>query len=267
MKMVLGALALTALPVCAWAQGGGDVCPIGESVQVTFEGKERSGWIYDGPDSDGACLVVIEGVLFDTEAWIQVGPVAAIDRPVEAPVALGLCTPGSAVEVEWQGQWYDGHVLEGPRPDGSCYISYDGYDSSWDEWVTNARLRPVDGGIDVGGVCIAGRAVEIEWRGQWYPGYVLDGPQPDGSCYITYEGYDSSWDEWATPERLRPVHAGANAGGLCVPGLAVSVEWQGQWYPGHVVDGPRSDGQCYITYDGYDSSWDEWVTPSRLSAN
>lgn len=47
---------------------------------------------------------------------------------------------GSLVEVEWQGIWYDARVLE---VDGNrYYITYIGYDSSWDEWVDSKRIRP-----------------------------------------------------------------------------------------------------------------------------
>lgn len=46
---------------------------------------------------------------------------------------------GDAVSVEWRGKWYPCHVL---RVDGArFFIHYDGYDSSWDEWVTEARIR------------------------------------------------------------------------------------------------------------------------------
>lgn len=112
--------------------------------------------------------------------------------------------------------------------------------------------------------CIVGQPVEIFWGSDWWPGRVLEGPRPDNTCYITYDGYDSSWDEWVTPDRLRRVAGGAPPSGLCSVGAPVQIEWNGSWYPGHVLDGPRPDGTCYITYDGYASSWDEWVVPGRL---
>ncbi len=115
------------------------------------------------------------------------------------------CVVDQAVEILWQGDWYPGRVLEGPRPDGTCYITYDGYASGWDEWVTADRLRRIGGVPQPSPLCSPGSAVEIEWSGSWYPGRVLDGPQTDGSCYITYDGYSSSWDEWVAPARLRPL--------------------------------------------------------------
>ncbi|MCB9948618.1 MAG: hypothetical protein H6842_12490 [Rhodospirillaceae bacterium] len=111
--------------------------------------------------------------------------------------------------------------------------------------------------------CVAGQPVEVFWGSEWWPGHVIEGPRPDSTCYITYDGYDSSWDEWVTPDRLRRVGS-LPPGGLCTVGAVVQIEWNGSWYPGRVLEGPQADGTCYITYDGYDSGWDEWVAPSRL---
>lgn len=53
----------------------------------------------------------------------------------------GLCVKGSAVSVYYAGQWYPAKVLEGPDKLGTCKISYDGYGSDWDEWVSAKRMR------------------------------------------------------------------------------------------------------------------------------
>ncbi|MFN2511242.1 MAG: tetratricopeptide repeat protein [Pyrinomonadaceae bacterium] len=46
---------------------------------------------------------------------------------------------GDRVEVQWQGDWYQAAVIE---VKGNQYkIHYDGYASSWDEWVDNSRIR------------------------------------------------------------------------------------------------------------------------------
>jgi hypothetical protein len=43
------------------------------------------------------------------------------------------------IKVLWKNSWYNARIL---RRDGSrYYISYDGYSSSWNEWVTEARMR------------------------------------------------------------------------------------------------------------------------------
>jgi CHAT domain-containing protein/Tfp pilus assembly protein PilF len=49
--------------------------------------------------------------------------------------------PGDHVEVEWKGDWYQAQVIE---INAQQYkIHYDGYASSWDEWVDPARIRAV----------------------------------------------------------------------------------------------------------------------------
>ncbi len=42
----------------------------------------------------------------------------------------------------------------------------------------------------------------------------------------------------------------------------VRVEWNGEWYPAEIL---KQEGDKYlIHYDGYASSWDEWVTKDRI---
>src|SRR5437762_2825361 len=46
---------------------------------------------------------------------------------------------GDRVEVQWKGDWYQANVNE---VKGNQYkIHYEGYDSSWDEWVDGSRVR------------------------------------------------------------------------------------------------------------------------------
>ncbi|WP_210412708.1 MBT domain-containing protein [Luteimonas granuli] len=57
-----------------------------------------------------------------------------------APGATRTFRAGERVEVDWSGRWYPAQVR---KVDGGRYlIGYDGYDSSWDEWVPPARIRP-----------------------------------------------------------------------------------------------------------------------------
>ena len=99
------------------------------------------------------------------------------------------CSVGQRGEVLWKGTWYPAQVLN--TNGNNCYITYDGYDSSWDEWVESARFRAL---------FYVGQSVRILWKGQWYPGRILDVSR--NSYKITYDGYDSSWDEWVEPARL-----------------------------------------------------------------
>src|SRR5437762_12742136 len=44
------------------------------------------------------------------------------------------------VEVEWKSDWYQAQIIQ---VQGNQFkVHYDGYESSWDEWVDNTRIRP-----------------------------------------------------------------------------------------------------------------------------
>lgn len=101
-----------------------------------------------------------------------------------------------------------------------------------------------------------GQRVQVEWKGSWWPAVVVQA-QP-GAWYIHYDNYDNSWDEWVGPDRIRAMPAP----GVRAVGAPVSVEWKGSWYPAKILR--IENGQYLIHYDGYDSSWDEWVTPNRV---
>lgn len=102
-----------------------------------------------------------------------------------------------------------------------------------------------------------GEKVLVQWKNKWWKATVL---QAEGDrFYISYDGYASSWDEWVGPERIRPR---ATSGGQFAPGDAVRVKWKGSWWKAHVVQ--VQGNRYYISYDGYSSSWNEWVGPSRI---
>ncbi|MDZ8068429.1 MAG: agenet domain-containing protein [Nostoc sp. DedQUE08] len=108
---------------------------------------------------------------------------------IPSAFAASPCSVGQKAEVLWKETWYSATVLK--VNDEKCYITYDGYDSSWDEWVGTARFRAS---------FQTGDAVRILWKGKWYPGQVLE---VSNDLYkITYDGYDSSWDEWVEPARV-----------------------------------------------------------------
>ena len=103
-----------------------------------------------------------------------------------------------------------------------------------------------------GTYCSVGQRGEVLWKGSWYPALVKN--VSNNGCYITYEGYDSSWDEWVEPSRFRAAFR---------VGQSVRILWKGQWYSGRILDVNRNS--YFVTYDGYDSSWNEWVESARVS--
>ena len=46
---------------------------------------------------------------------------------------------GDAIQIEYNGSWYDGKIL---KVNGDQYfITYSGWDESWNEWVCKDRLK------------------------------------------------------------------------------------------------------------------------------
>ena len=97
-----------------------------------------------------------------------------------------------------------------------------------------------------------GEKVKVEWKGSWFDASILAN---DGERYhISYIGYDSSWDEWVGPERIKNSRYSV--------GEHVKVEWNGSWFDASIL--AINGEQYHISYIGYDSSWDEWVGPERI---
>lgn len=111
------------------------------------------------------------------------------------------------------------------------------------------------------------QAVDIHYGSTWYAGRVL---QVQGARYeVSYDGWSSTWNEWVDARRLRAralVPAAKTPAppkeGTYAAGDQVQIEWNGSWYPGRIVE--AAGARYKITYDGYASSWDEWVEVSRL---
>jgi hypothetical protein len=219
---------------------------------------------------------------------------SAVSEPGGQPVT-GQTTlhPGDAVAVEWQNQWYSGHVVT--LVGNTVRVHYDGYDASQDETVARTRLRvnstafrPRPGAVEPTGlpvlanaVITPGVAIQINWHGQWWAGRVI-AAMPDGFVIVRYDGREASADAMVTRDRILLVPAGATAsipaGTTAMPnppgqpvdaqtslslGQPVHIEWSGSFYPGRVIallDG----GQVRVHYLGYGDDSDENVPRARL---
>ncbi|MBT3181609.1 MAG: RNA-binding protein [Deltaproteobacteria bacterium] len=110
------------------------------------------------------------------------------------------CSVGDRAEVLWKSKWYAAQVkkVEGAR----CYIHYDGYADSWDEWVGSKRIRGCTiGKSDSSGLYSVGTAVQVRWKKKWWPAHVI--AVGKNSWKIHYDGYNNSWDEWVGPNRIK----------------------------------------------------------------
>jgi len=67
-------------------------------------------------------------------------PSPAIAAPPIA--AASTLQKGDPILIEWRGTWYSGRLLE--QKDGKYFVGYDGYSSSWNEWIGPERVRSAD---------------------------------------------------------------------------------------------------------------------------
>jgi hypothetical protein len=79
-------------------------------------------------------------VAFGPWTSIELSPQLLPHRMIHAlHLNMAGYSSGDAVEIEWNGGWYPGVILE--TKDGSYKIHYDGHGNEWDEWLGTARLR------------------------------------------------------------------------------------------------------------------------------
>ncbi len=91
----------------------------------------------------------IMGVQYDERATARVetrntmyvvGPTGWKVIPDDHPFNI-IHTVGDQVKVEWKGSWWDANIIE---INGENHlIHYNGFDSSWDEWVGTDRIQKV----------------------------------------------------------------------------------------------------------------------------
>jgi len=103
---------------------------------------------------------------------------------------------GERVEVLWQGKWYRAQIID--VKEGQFKISYVNYDSSWDEWVDNTRLRPYRPKEFA-----KGDHVDVYWSQdkKWYPATIRRAWY--GLHFVHYDGYADEWDDWVAPDAIR----------------------------------------------------------------
>ncbi len=123
---------------------------------------------------------------------------------------------GDKVDVLWNGTYYKANVKK--VADSKWFIHYDGYESSWDEWVGKDRIKVITktGGNNKGGKTDVnsenntgqnnsdwkvGDKLKVGWNNTWYPSTIIQ--VGDGKYKIYYDNYSNSYDEWVTPARMK----------------------------------------------------------------
>jgi hypothetical protein len=141
-------------------------------------------------------------------------------------------------------------------------VSYEGYPSTSAVWLTAPQLQKP---------AMVGSAVEMYGvDGKWYKATVR---VIKGEEYrLHFEGYDATNDRWLKREQFRtvspvagnppPLGKAQTSSTAPTVGSKVEILWGGTWYKGSVVE--EKGEQYKVHYDGWDSSWDEWVKKDRL---
>lgn len=151
-------------------------------------GDEQIGRILevDRSGQGGRALVEFFNYSESSQAWL---PLASLE-----PDHLETWPAGSELRVTWKEKVWDAKVREVDA--GFMLITYPGYDSRWDEWISADRVvgakRPLPA---------KGDRVKVEWKGRWYDARVKS--TEGGKWCIGYAGFDASWDECVEEARIR----------------------------------------------------------------
>ena len=151
--------------------------------------------------------------------------------PAEASAQGGACVPGTAAQIEHNGQWLPGRVLSTIDAAGTCLISWDGYPEHWNERVPARRIR-------------SAAAAQ--------PPVTRAPSPPPQAPYAT------------PPSAPAPAPRAAGGGGGCVPGQRVEIDYHGRWMPGRIEAGADASGNCLVSWDGYSAAYNERVPLTRV---
>ncbi len=114
------------------------------------------------------------------------------------PIRFRRYPAGQALRVYWGGKLWDAKVLQ---TDGDFhFVTYPGWPSYWDEWITSSRVEE-PASDSRAPTLVVGSSVQVEWRGNWYAAIIVQAG--NGRYFVHYLNYDTSWDEWVPPQRIR----------------------------------------------------------------
>lgn len=120
-------------------------------IQDAFlEGDILKGFVYGHPKLGDTNVrsSTIQDISYDSRATARVetkntvyivGPTGWKIRPDNHPFNETAFSLGQQVKVEWEGSWWDALIRE--IHGGKYFIHYVGFDSSWDEWVEDSRIK------------------------------------------------------------------------------------------------------------------------------
>jgi len=109
--------------------------------------------------------------------------------------------------------------------------------------------------------------VQALYGKSWWPAKLVDRKGKLDRIHWMDIGWDApDDDQWLDQTSVRAMPAAGTATAATSTQFAVgnhvSVQWKGAWYPAKILQ--ARDSQYLIHYVGYNSSWDEWVGPTRV---
>ena len=185
------------------------VWQVGEYAEVLDGGVWRKSKILQTRENE--YRIHYEGWADTWDEWVKpdrIRPLPEQDQAAAQPAPEPAAAPapktgpwkqGDSIEVLDHSVWRESKVLK-VRGD-EYFIHYEGWNSSWDEWVKPDRTRPLP--APVGGPWKQGDTIEVLDHSVWRESKVLK--VRGDEYFIHYEGWNSNWDEWVKPHRTRPL--------------------------------------------------------------
>jgi len=174
---------------------------------------------------------------------------------------------GDHGDWRWGSSSYKVTLLADPVAIGAAYIHWEGFDSTWDSWVSEESVKltgPKQEGVT--GV--------TPWQGKDYPCTVMKFDTKE-FVKVHYDEYSDVWDEMVDYRHFvscnaapAPIPVVANVGSG--PKGEFRRGDRGQWRWGSsksdvvLLSDPTSLPAALIHWDGFDSNWDSWVAETAI---
>ncbi len=187
---------------------------------------------------------------------------------------------GDAVAVNWGDRWWPARVIQIIN-ESRWLVKYDGWGPTFKEAVETPNIRPL-AAPSIPNIDEIPRSIEIQVS---EPRYKTVAAKMGGLVLMLFASMVVGYLLWPSPEiteefrnigELKSQAASMGAPGQMPPntrrvtdgkalttGQFVFILWEHTWLPGKVISISK-DGRLKVHYDGWENSYDEYVSFSRL---
>jgi tetratricopeptide (TPR) repeat protein len=152
---------------------------------------------------------------------------------------------GDTIKVQWNDKIYDATIID---IEGFQYkIRYAGYSDYWNEWITEKRIPSVE----------KINKIKLENKKNIIKGLII---LFIAVCIFLALSYLGKGFVYKLIHKT-PANSVIYTNTYKI-GDKVKVSWKGTYYNATIID--KYNSQYKISYDGYGSSWDEWVYADRI---